>query len=447
MKPKPRPDASQLDLFQAQFKQLLNPDHPLVLLADRIDWQRFDAALADCYSPDMGAPAKAIRLLVGLHYLKHAFNESDESLLQRWVENPYWQYFCGFETMQHEVPLHPTSLTKWRGRVGADKLAELLEETVALALREQQVTKRELAQVNIDTTVQEKNITHPTDSKLYHAAIVKLGRAAQQRGVKLRQTYVRVSKKAAIMASRYAHAKQFQRMRRKLRKLKTWLGRVIRDVRRKVSPPDEPLEELLLLCQRLHAQQPTDRNKLYSLHEPNVKCISKGKAHKRYEFGQKVSVATTNRGNWIVGVDLCEGNPYDGHTLAQAVSTVESITGVNVTDAYVDKGYRGHDYQGEATVHLAGSSRRRLSRTKKKRRKRRSAIEPKIGHLKSDNRMSRCYLKGLTGDAINAVLAAAGSNLQKLLRAFARALLFWLWTSDSLHDSKKHDHSLALAVA
>ncbi len=168
--------------------------------------------------------------------------------------------------MQHDVPLHPTSLTKWRGRVGADKLAEMLEETVALALREKQVTKRELAQVNIDTTVQEKNITYPTDSKLYHAAIVKLGRAAQQRGVKLRQTYVRVSKKAAIMASRYAHAKQFKRMRRKLRKLKTWLGRVIRDVRRKVSSSDVALEELLLLCERLHAQEPTDRNKLYSLH-------------------------------------------------------------------------------------------------------------------------------------------------------------------------------------
>ena len=142
MKPKPRPKSSQLDLFQAQFEQLLNHDHPLYLLANRIDWQRFDAALAECYSEDLGAPAKAIRLLVGLHYLKHAFNESDESLLERWVENPYWQYFCGFNTMQHEVPLHPTSLTKWRQRVGADKLAEMLSETVALAVREKQVRNR-----------------------------------------------------------------------------------------------------------------------------------------------------------------------------------------------------------------------------------------------------------------------------------------------------------------
>ena len=294
MKPKPRPVASQLDLFQAQFEQLLNHDHPLFLMANSIDWKRFDAAFADCYCPDIGAPAKAIRLLVGLHFLKHTFDESDESLLERWVENPYWQHFCGFETMQHDVPLHPTSLTKWRQRVGAEKLAALLQETVALALREKQVTKRELAQVIVDTTVQEKNITHPTDSKLYHTAIVKLGRAAKNRDVKLRQTYIRVAKKAASMVSRYAHARQFKRMRRQLRKLRTWLGRVIRDLRRQVPQPDEFLEELLGLCERLHKQQQHDKKKLYSLHEPDVMCISKGKAHKRYEFGQKVSVATTN---------------------------------------------------------------------------------------------------------------------------------------------------------
>ena len=426
MKPKSRPESSQLQLFQAHFEQLLNHDHPLFVLAGQIDWARFDAALVDCYSPDQGAPAKAVRLLVGMHYLKHAFDESDESLVERWVENPYWQHFCGFETMQHELPLHPTSLTKWRQRVGADKLAELLGETIALALRDHQVTSQELAQVNVDTTVQEKNITYPTDSKLLHKAIVKLGQAAKKRNVKLRQTYVRVAKKAAMMTGRYAHAKQFKRMRRQLKKLRTYLGRVIRDLRRKLPQPDETLQTLLIQCERLHAQKPSDKNKLYSLHEPEVKCISKGKARQRYEFGQKVTVATANRSNWIVGVELCKDNPYDGHTLASAMTTIEQTTGVSVTDAYVDKGYRGHDYQGEATVHIAGSSTKKLSRAKKKRRKRRSAVEPKIGHLKSDNRMRRCFLKGLAGDAINAILAAAGSNLQKLLRAIGSALIFWL---------------------
>lgn len=426
MKPRPRPDAVQFDLFQAQFSQILNLEHPLVVLADKIDWRRFDGALADCYCPDNGAPAKSARLLVGLHYLKHAFNESDESVVARWVENPYWQYFCGFTTMQHDLPLHPTSLVKWRNRVGAERLIELLQETISLAMREKHISKKELEQVTVDTTVQEKNITHPTDSKLYHKAILKLGKAAKSRGISLRQTYVRVAKQAAIMVSRYAHAKQFKRMRRKLKKLRTWLGRVIRDVRRKMSTPDLGLEHLLALCERLHQQQPTDKKKLYSLHEPEVVCISKGKAHKRYEFGQKISLATSNRGNWIVGATLCEGNPYDGHTLERTVQVVESNTGVTVSEVYVDKGYRGHDYTGDATVHLAGSSHRGLTRTKRKRRRRRSAIEPKIGHLKSDNRMRRCFLRGLTGDAINAVLAAAGSNLRKLLGALFLALNSWL---------------------
>lgn len=428
MQPRRR-DASQLDLFQAQFAQILNLDHPLILLAKKIDWSRFDAAFAGCYSPDMGAPAKAIRLMVGLHYLKHTFNESDESLLERWVENPYWQSFCGFETMQHHAPLHPTSLVKWRQRVGAEKLTSLLQETIVMAIREHEVTPHELAQVTVDTTVQEKNITPPTDSKLYRTAITKLANAARDRQVTLRQTYRRVAKRAAIMVGRYAHAKQFKRMRKSLKRLRTWLGRVIRDVRRKVSDPDPALATLLQLCERLHAQQPTDKKKLYSLHEPDVQCISKGKAHKRYEFGQKVSIATTNRGNWIVGISLCENNPYDGHTLAKTIASVQTNTGVNVAAAYVDKGYRGHDYEGAGTIHIAGGSPRGLTRTQLKRRRRRSAVEPKIGHLKQDHRLGRCFLKGLIGDAINAVLAAAGSNLRKLLNRLAAlgpALIFWL---------------------
>ena len=201
MKPRPKPKNSQIDLFQARFEQLLNLEHPLVVLANQIDWNRFDFALADCLCEDNGAPAKDIRLVVGMLYLKHAFNESDESLVERWVENPYWQYFCGFETMQHEPPLHPTSLTKWRQRIGADKLAEMLKLTIELAVEHKHVSKQELAQVNVDTTVQEKNVTYPTDSKLYLTAINKLAKAAKNRGVKLRQTYVRVAKALSVCPS------------------------------------------------------------------------------------------------------------------------------------------------------------------------------------------------------------------------------------------------------
>jgi IS5 family transposase len=415
MKPESIP-ADDFELFQAHFDQLLNPRHPLIKLAKQIDWASFDTAYGELYCEQAGAPGKPTRLMVGLHYLKHTFNESDESVVERWVENPYWQYFCGYTHMQHEMPIHPTSMTKWRQRIGPEKLAELLTQTIKVAVEQKHLPKRELQQVNIDTTVQEKNITHPTDSKLLYKAIVKLGAAAKQRQIPLRQSYVRVGKRASVKAGRYAHARQFKRMRRELRRLRTWVGRMIRDIQRKADQPDSELTTLLELCQRLVDQQPGDSNKLYSLHEPEVRCISKGKAHKRYEFGQKVAVATTNRSDWFVAAMLCQGNPYDGHTLDATLEQVESNTGVALTDAYVDKGYRGHDYQGQAQVHIAGSRSKRLTRAQRRRRKRRSAIEPKIGHAKHDNRMNRCYLKGLEGDAMNVILATAGANLRKLLR-------------------------------
>ena len=425
MQPKPQ-KSDAFELFQSHFDQLLNPAHELVQLAQKIDWARFEAAFAGGYSPDMGAPAKATRLMVGLQYLKYTFNESDESVADRWVENPYWQYFCGYTHLQHQCPIHPTSMTRWRKRVGAHRLVELLQETIALAKREGHVSQRDLERVNVDTTVQEKNITYPTDSKLMFRSIQKLVKAAQSRSIKLRQSYLRIGKIAAVKVSRYAHARQFKRMQRSLRKLRTYVGRLIRDIRRKASHPDEALATLLARADRVRQQQPHDTHKLYSLHEPEVQCIGKGKAHKRYEFGQKVAVASTNRGNWMVAARMLPDNPYDGHTLAETLTTVESVTDVSVTDAYVDKGYRGHGYAGATNVHVAGQGYANRSRSERRRRRRRSAIEPKIGHLKSDHRMDRCFLAGLAGDAINAVLAAAGSNLRKLLRRLAAALMRWL---------------------
>ena len=425
MKPKPQP-ADGFQLFQAHFEQILHPEHPLIQLADQIDWPRFDAAFADCYSEDLGAPAKATRLMVGLQYLKYSFDESDESVVERWVENPYWQYFCGFTHMQHEAPIDPSSLSRWRKRVGAERLELLLKETVALAVRGKHLPKRDLRQVTVDTTVQEKNITYPTDSKLLYTAICKLGQSAKAYGIPLRQSYVRVGQRAAAKAGRYAHAKQFRRMRRELRRLRTWVGRMIRDIGRKATAVPEDLQEVLTKAERIRNQQPQDSHKLYSWHEPEVQCISKGKARQRYEFGQKVAVATTNRSNWIMAAKLLENNPYDGHTLAETLAACERVTGVEITDAYVDKGYRGHGCRGSTTVHLAGTRSKNLSRAERKRRRRRSAIEPKIGHLKSDHRVRRCFLRGLEGDAINIVLAAAAANLRKLLGRLCFALRAWL---------------------
>ena len=216
MKPKPQA-RDAFELFQSHFDQLLDPGHELILLANKIDWSGLEAGFIDTYCPDNGAPAKAVRLMVGLHYLKYTFNESDESVVDRWVENPYWQYFCGYTHMQHECPIHPTSMTKWRNRVGAERLEALITETIALAVREKHLPKSDLERVTVDTTVQEKNVTHPTDSKLLYKAIVKLGEAAKSRNIELRQSYVRVGKKAAVMAGRYAHAKQFKRMQRRVR--------------------------------------------------------------------------------------------------------------------------------------------------------------------------------------------------------------------------------------
>lgn len=314
MKPK-KESRGQLNLFTSRLDQILNQEHPLVILADKIDWSLFEEAIADCYSEDLGAPAKGTRLMVGLHYLKHAFDESDESVVARWVENPYWQYFCGYEFMQHEFPIHPTSMTKWRQRVGEERMKLLLKATLDVALLERFLHRREMTHVNVDTTVQEKNIAHPTDSGLLYKAILKLGKAAADRKIPLRQSYCRVAKKAAHKASRYAHAKQYKRMHAKIRFLRTRLGRLIRDIESKAVTMDKDLRSLLSLCNRLFEQKRTDKKKLYSLHEPDVQCISKGKARKRYEFGCKVSLAATNRGDWFLTADSLVGNPYDGHVL------------------------------------------------------------------------------------------------------------------------------------
>lgn len=216
--------------------------------------------------------------------------------------------------------------------------------------------------------MQEKNITYPTDSKLLYKAAVKLAAAAKRRGIRLRQAYVRVGKLAMVKAGRYAHAQQFKRMHREIRRLKTYVGRLIRDIGRKAGNVDIELEILLKRVWRLLNQQRDDSNKLYSLHEPDVCCISKGKVHKRYEFGQKVAVATTNRSNWIVAAKLMPGNPYDGHTLAETLSSVEAMTGLPVIEACVDKGYRGHDYRGLAEVHVGGGGRLRPKAERLRRR-------------------------------------------------------------------------------
>jgi len=419
MKPKSR--APQRELFGAHLSEMLNPDHPLYVLAERFDWQQFDATIDACYAEELGRPGVNTRMMVGLMYLKHAFDESDESVVARWVENPYWQYFCGCDYMQHELPIHSSMMSKWRKRVGAERLETLLEATIHTALVMKAIKPRELEQVNVDTTVQEKAIAFPTDARLYQKMRVALIRHAKQLNIPLRQSYRFIGKKLLFKQGRYAHARQMRRAAKMTRKLKTILGRVVRDIERKACKTrgkiaDEPLRELLALARRLLEQTRTSKNKLYSIHAPEVECIAKGKAHKRYEFGCKSSIATTSKSNWIVGAHALHGNPYDGHTLEGAIQQIVRLTKKTPDDVIVDKGYQGHGYEGSAKVHVVRMIPKRATRAVRRMLKRRAAIEPTIGHLKSDNRLSRNHLTGKTGDQINTLLAAAGYNFRKLLR-------------------------------
>jgi IS5 family transposase len=412
--------------------ELLNPEHPLYVLAERMDWSQFDAAIDACYAEELGRPGVNTRLMVGLLYLKHAFDESDESVVARWVENPYWQFFCGLCYMQHELPIDPSSLSRWRKRVGAERLEKLLEATIHAALAIGALRRQELEKVNVDTTVQEKAIAFPTDARLYHKMRLALVRRATSLGIRLRQNYRFKGKKLLAKQGRYAHARQMKRAAKMTRQLKTILGRVLRDIERKAGKiqgqiADVPLRELVAMAERLLQQTRTSKNKIYSVHAPEVECLAKGKAHKRYEFGCKASVATTSKSNWVVGTHALHGNPYDGHTLRGAIAQVERLTGHSPQDVMVDQGYRGHGYEGPAIVHVVRSIPKRATRALRRMLKRRAAIEPTIGHLKSGNRMDRNYLTGQEGDRINALLSAAGYNLRKLLRWVAFAPIFWLW--------------------
>jgi IS5 family transposase len=426
MKPS-RPGRASGDLFRERLDAIIDMRHPLVRLGELMPWADFDECFGRFYKP-IGRPAKPTRLMVGLHYLKHTYDLSDEETVDRWVENPYWQVFCGFEFFQHDLPIDPSLMTRWRGRVGPEAMEEVLKASVAVALETKTVKRSSLERVTVDTTVQPKAIAHPTDSRLYLKALLLLVRQARKAGIKLRQSHTRLAKRAALKAGRYAHAKQFKRLRRELKRLRIYLGRVFRDVSRKIAGDGEleaRLARLLGLVERLLAQQPKDKMKLYSLHAPEVVCIAKGKAHKPYEFGCKVGIAATNREGLFLAAPAFEGNPYDGHTLRATAAQAEAMTGVKIKRIYADKGYRGHDYDGKAKVMLCGHT-RGLTPTMKRELKRRSAIEPMIGHAKCDGRLGQNWLLGPEGDKINALLAAAGHNLRLILRRlmllFARIL-------------------------
>jgi transposase, IS5 family len=296
MRPKQHEVTGSSDLFRARLDQIINLKHELVQLAAKIDWQWIDREIAPLYG-DKGRPGIETRFVIGLLLLKHIYGLSDEGVCERWVYDPYFQHFTGEEFFQHEFPHERSDLTHWRKRL-SDKLELLLAESLRVAHQSGALPTRDLARVTIDTTVQPQAISFPTDAKLRHAAIKGLNRLAAKHGVRLRQSYLRIAKHAAMMAGRYARAKQFKRHHRELRLLRSRLGRIIRDIGRKIAGNTD-LEAIftwpLTRAAQIRGQQQRQRGwKLYPFHAPEVECIGKGKASAPYEFGVKTSIVTTN---------------------------------------------------------------------------------------------------------------------------------------------------------
>ncbi len=403
--PPKSPPFEQPELFRSALLNLVDRRHPLVRLAGLIDWERFAVAFGPLYRDGVGRPGLPTHV----------------------------QLFCGEAYFQHALPLDRSSLSRWRKRIGPERLELLLAETLATAQRAGAAEPKHFERVTIDTTVQPKAVTHPTDSKLLHRGVEILGRLARRHGIAPRQSYRRVSTRARREVARLIHRGRHREAERLVRRMRTWLGRLARDIARKItSATDEvraafttPLDRIArLLRQR---REDRGRDKLYSLHAPEVECIGKGKARTRFEFGVKVSLATTNRaapgGQFVIGARALPGNPFDGHTLAGQIAQTERITGVPIERAYVDRGYRGHDAD-KARFFVSGQK-RGVTPTIRRELRRRAAIEPVIGHMKEDGHLGRNFLAGATGDAINLVLAATGNNL-RLLRAWLIRLFAFL---------------------
>ena len=435
MKPRVKPqDSGVQELFRAKLKNIINLRHELVRLGDLIDWARLEAHFAPYYS-EAGRPGLPIRLVVGLHLLKHIEGLSDEAVCERWERDPYMQYFCGEEYFQHSFPLERSGMTHFRHRVGEQALETLLQETLAAAYRGGALSVKATEAVAVDTTVQEKAIAHPTEHGLLLTAIEQLGAQAKKSGLRLRQSYVRVARRAAMKTGRYLHAQQKKRAKKQVKFMRVRLRRLQRDIRRKMAAASglaerqvKRLEIALAKAWRIAQQRRGDPGYLYSWHATEVECISKGKARAPYEFGCKVSLATNlhpaKGGHFILHAQALHGNPYDGHTLAAALEDIRKIVGRAPQRVAVDQGYKGHRVALPHTAVYITGQKRGVTEKIKRWLKRRAVVEPVIGHAKNDGLLGRNWLGGRTGDRSNALLAAVGFNLRQLLRFLKRRKLF-----------------------
>lgn len=411
---------TQLGFFSS-FEDQLNHKHPLFQLANLIHWFIFEESFSKYYSQTQGAPSKPIRLMVSLLILKHLRNLSDESVVEQWSENCYYQYFSGEQTFVPRIPCVPTELVEFRKRIGQEGIELILKESI-------RVNGKDSDDENLsgDTTVQEKNITYPTDDKLYKKIITKCNTIAQKEEVELRQSYTQTVKKLSIIQRLRRNKGGELKARKASKKIKTIAGRLVRELERKLTPQGLNKHGIdLQLFLKVLSQKRSDSNKIYSLHEPQTKCYTKGKEHKKFEFGSKASLLITQSTGVIVGALNFTETLHDSKTLPQAIQQYERLTGKEAKNIFLDRGYKGPKKINNTNLHTPKPD-KNITNTKRKRHKRRAAIEPTIGHLKYDHRMIRNYLKGTTGDAINLMLAASAMNFKRVINIFKKKTLFFV---------------------
>jgi IS5 family transposase len=416
------PDQNQRNMFLPILKDIVNPNHELVILADQIDWQSFENEFSPLYS-HTGQPGMPIRMMVGLLLLKRIYNLGDETVMEQWLQNPYYQYFCGESVFQWKYPCDPSDLVHFRKRIGeqgAEKIFQLSVDT-----RKDEIRTKD---VIVDSTAQEKNITYPTDAKLLRKVIKQCNRIANEENITQRQSYKQTVKKLMLIQRFAHHPKRKKKANAALRKLRTIAGRLVRELERELSETAlNTYAESLENFNRVITQSRHDKNKIYSLNEPEVACIAKGKAHKKFEFGSKVSFAMVPGANLIVGVKTFMGNPNDSITLEPTLKHVDKICSKKFKNVIVDRGYK---VKGEingitvVTPKPPNAKQPYSKSTMRKKCRKRAAIEPIIGHVKQYCRMQRNYLKGFEGDKMNALLAAAGFNFRGLLNKIKEEILW-----------------------
>ena len=416
--------------FYTTFEEQLDHSHPLYILANKITWKEFDDAFKPFYSEDKGAPAKPIRLMVSLLVLKHIRNLSDESVVEQWAENAYYQYFSGEQVFAAKQPCVPTELVEFRKRIGESGIELIFKESIRVNGKDGHEND-----ATTDTTVQEKNITFPTDSKLHKKIISHCRTIAEKEGIGLRQTYTTTLKKLTLLQRFRNHPKNHGKAKKADKRIKTIAGRLIRELERKLPAVNDYWTKLELY-KKILLQKRNDNQKIYSVHEPHVQCISKGKEHKKYEFGTKVSIITTKNHGVIIGAINIPRNDYDAHTLEPALKQQQRLTGHVLKNNFVDRGYRGVKNVFGTDIIVADNNRNKTAYQKQKLRhgfRRRAAIEPRIGHLKSDHRLSRNFYKGIIGDNINVMLAAAAMNFKRMMNKWKKNPSFYFFIRKLFH--------------